>query len=160
MRTAIWCLCNSDNQRFAKRASTSGAVRSAIRRTVLRLWGDLCQIPSHSTAQHADAVRAASRLYCLISDYRREEQTSHTGPTLCSTSSTIGGTEDLRRNGGRGNPGTRSSPTLFRELRGQKAIVFLDHRVPSRPVKKANDFHRAFGLESPTQILRNGGFLC
>ena len=49
-----------------------------------------------------------------------------------------------------------SPSTLFRELRGQKADVFSDSIVPSCPVKKANDFYRAFGIESPLQILRRG----
>ena len=49
-----------------------------------------------------------------------------------------------------------SPATLFRELRGQKADVFQGRIVPSCPVKKANDFYHAFGIESPTQIIRNG----
>ncbi|MBQ7606950.1 MAG: hypothetical protein IJU76_03120 [Desulfovibrionaceae bacterium] len=51
----------------------------------------------------------------------------------------------------------RESPsTLFEELRGQKADVFSGCIVPTCPVKKANDFYRAFGLESPTKIPRSG----
>ena len=49
-----------------------------------------------------------------------------------------------------------SPASLFFELRGQKADVFLSELIPSVPVRQAVDYYEAFNLQSPSYVLRSG----
>lgn len=45
---------------------------------------------------------------------------------------------------------------MFHELRGQKSDVFAGCLVPSVPTAQAKSFYKAFGLCSPTRLIRQG----